>query len=60
MRTIEGGITAVEGFSAAGMSAGIKKNGRPDLALIFSDRPCAVAGVFTKNGITPGTFIPSC
>ncbi len=44
-----GGITAVKGFTAAGISAGIKKNGRSDLALIFSETPCAVAGVFTKN-----------
>lgn len=49
MQEIKGGITAVEGFSAAGISAGIKKNGRPDLALIFSETPCVAAGVFTKN-----------
>lgn len=49
MQEIAGGVTAVDGFSAAGMSAGIKKNGRPDLALLFSESPCTVAGVFTKN-----------
>jgi glutamate N-acetyltransferase/amino-acid N-acetyltransferase len=28
---------------------GLKKRGRPDLAVIVSDRPAAVAGVFTRN-----------
>ena len=46
---IPGGITAIDGFMAAGLSAGIKKNGSPDLALIVSDTPCTVAALFTKN-----------
>jgi|SRR5579884_309401 len=46
---IEGGITAVEGFTAAGTFAGIKKIEKADLALIFSETVCNVAGVFTKN-----------
>jgi len=37
------------GFKAAGISCGIKKTGRPDLALILSDAPAVVAGVFTTN-----------
>ena len=49
MQEIKGGITAVDGFTAAGAFAGIKKNGRPDLALVFSETPCVAAGVFTKN-----------
>ena len=36
---IEGGITAPAGFRAAGVSAGIKASGAPDLALIVADRP---------------------
>ncbi len=43
------GITAVSGFKAAGLSAKIKKNGALDMALITSDVPCTVAGLFTKN-----------
>ena len=31
------------------MSAGIKANGNPDLALIVSDRPATAAAVFTLN-----------
>jgi len=49
MEQIEGGITAVDGFLAAGTFAGIKKVEKPDLALIFSEAICNVAGVFTKN-----------
>jgi glutamate N-acetyltransferase / amino-acid N-acetyltransferase len=39
----------VPGFDAAGFTAGIKKNGNPDLALIASRVPCKAAAVFTKN-----------
>ncbi len=41
----------VPGFRASGISAGIKKNGRPDMALIVSDGPCTVAGLFTSNEV---------
>lgn len=39
------------GFTAFGLPCGIKKSGRPDLAVFVSDRPCAAAGVFTKNRV---------
>jgi glutamate N-acetyltransferase / amino-acid N-acetyltransferase len=39
----------VPGFDAAGIAAGIKKNGKPDLALVASRVPCKAAAVFTKN-----------
>ncbi len=42
-------VTAAKGFLAAGVSAGIKKGGRPDLSLLVSARPCAAAGVFTPH-----------
>ena len=42
---------AVPGFRFAGLSAGIKSNGKPDLGLIVADRTCAVAGVFTRNRV---------
>lgn len=41
----------VTGFRAAGVAAGIKKNGRKDLALIVSDKPAQVAGLFTTNSV---------
>lgn len=37
------------GFSASGVAARIKKNGKPDVAMILSDLPCAGAAVFTTN-----------
>ena len=46
---ISGGVTAVDGITASGVTAGIKKNNRPDLALIYASAPCSVAAVFTKN-----------
>ena len=39
------------GFKAAGVHAGLKKNGEPDLGLIFSETPAAVAAVFTRNQV---------
>ena len=47
---VPGGITAVKGVRAAGVACGIKA-GRLDLALILSDRPAQVAGVFTRNRV---------
>ncbi len=50
MEFIEGGVTAAEGFLASGLHCGIRKNKtKPDLALIYSDRPCAAAAVYTQN-----------
>ncbi|MBA2880976.1 glutamate N-acetyltransferase/amino-acid N-acetyltransferase [Desulfosalsimonas propionicica] len=41
----------VKGFRAAAVCAGLKKNGKKDLALIVSDPPAAAAGVFTQNRV---------
>ncbi len=49
MEIIDGGVTAAKGFKAAGVAAGIKYTGRKDMAMIFSEKPCAVAGMFTSN-----------
>jgi len=40
---------APKGFRAAGTTAGLKVSGRPDLALIVSEVPCAAAAMFTRN-----------
>ncbi|HZQ31992.1 MAG TPA: bifunctional glutamate N-acetyltransferase/amino-acid acetyltransferase ArgJ [Mycobacterium sp.] len=46
------GVTAPAGFRAAGISAGIKASGEPDLALVFNEGPdYAAAGVFTRNQV---------
>jgi glutamate N-acetyltransferase/amino-acid N-acetyltransferase len=39
------------GFKAAGIAAGIKKNGLKDLGLILCDAPAPVAGLFTRNQV---------
>ncbi|GLW57634.1 bifunctional glutamate N-acetyltransferase/amino-acid acetyltransferase ArgJ [Kitasatospora phosalacinea] len=46
------GVTAAKGFRAAGVTAGIKASGNPDLALVVNDGPQhAAAGVFTSNRV---------
>ena len=46
---IDGGVTAARGFQAAGLAAGIKKGGKKDMAMIYSEKPCVCAGTFTTN-----------
>ncbi|KAA8969738.1 bifunctional glutamate N-acetyltransferase/amino-acid acetyltransferase ArgJ [Mycobacterium sp.] len=46
------GVTAPAGFRAAGIAAGIKASGAPDLALVFNEGPdCTAAGMFTRNQV---------
>ncbi len=49
MEMIQGGVTAAKGFLAASTAAGIKYKDRTDMAMIFSEKPCRVAGTFTTN-----------
>lgn len=42
-------LTSVKGLRAAGVRAGIKASGNPDVALLVSDAPMTCAGLFTKN-----------
>ena len=42
-------LTSVKGLSAAGVKAGIKASGNPDVGLLVSDAPMAAAGLFTQN-----------
>ena len=48
---IAGGVTAAHGFAASGVSAGIKRGKKLDLALVVSDAPATAAGVFTTNAV---------
>jgi glutamate N-acetyltransferase / amino-acid N-acetyltransferase len=50
-QVIPGGITAPKGYRAAGIRAGLKPSGLPDLALMVSDVPAIAAGVFTLNQV---------
>lgn len=50
IKTIDGGICAAKGFSAAGIHCGIRKNrDKRDLALIVSEKKAAAAAVYTTN-----------
>ena len=43
-----GSVTSPQGFLAAGVTAGFKRSGAPDFAMIVSETPAAFAGVFTS------------
>ncbi|MEI3525397.1 MAG: bifunctional glutamate N-acetyltransferase/amino-acid acetyltransferase ArgJ [Eubacteriales bacterium] len=49
MTEIKGGVTAAKGFEAAAAAAAIKYQGRTDMALVYSEKPCHAAGTFTTN-----------
>ncbi len=57
LHSIPGGVTAPAGFQAAGLACGIKKDDLPDLALLFSDRDAAAAGVFTRNRVVAAPVV---
>lgn len=59
-KSVEGAVVAAQGFRAAGVFCDIKRLGtgkgsdkgpKRDLALLVSDAPCSVAGMFTTNQI---------
>ena len=45
------GVVFPKGFKAAGVKAGIKKSGNLDVALVYSEKEAAIAGVFTTNQV---------
>ncbi len=50
MKQVSGGVCAPQGFTAAGVHCGVRKNRtKRDLALIVSEAPCAAAAVYTQN-----------
>lgn len=46
----QSGITFPDGFSAVGLHCGVRTD-KKDLALLWSDTPASVAGVFTRNQV---------
>ena len=46
---VSGGITAPVGFQAAGIAAGLKDSGKPDLALVLAPEAAVCAGTFTTS-----------
>ena len=59
MRKIKGSITSPKGFTASAVAADIKEIGktREDLCVLYSEKPCVAAGVFTKNTLKSGTVL---
>jgi glutamate N-acetyltransferase / amino-acid N-acetyltransferase len=52
-------MSAVRGFRFAGVAAGVKANGRPDLGILAAERPVAAAAVFTQNRLRAAPVILS-
>ena len=52
-----GTVTSPQGFSAGGVYIGLKSRGEDklDLALLVSDTPCSIGGVFTTSAIRSAT-----
>ncbi|MGA1429752.1 MAG: bifunctional glutamate N-acetyltransferase/amino-acid acetyltransferase ArgJ [Vulcanococcus sp.] len=48
-QSIPGGITAPAGFQAAGITAGLKASGKPDLSLLLAPEGAVCAGTFTTS-----------
>jgi glutamate N-acetyltransferase/amino-acid N-acetyltransferase len=56
---IDGGITAVPGILAAGITAGIKPSGKKDIALVYSSAPARAAAIFTTNQVKGASVVVS-
>jgi glutamate N-acetyltransferase / amino-acid N-acetyltransferase len=56
---LEGGVTAVPGILAGGVTAGIKPTAKRDLALIYSPTPARAAGLFTTNQVKGASVLVS-
>ncbi len=57
MRNVDTRNFSVPGYKAWGIHCGIKKTDKKDLAIIYSDREAAVAGVFTKNRVKAASVL---
>jgi len=59
MKWIAGGVAAAKGFVAAGVSAGIKRSRKPDMALVVSEAPAVAVGTLTTNLVKAAPVIIS-
>jgi glutamate N-acetyltransferase/amino-acid N-acetyltransferase len=57
MRILDSKSFSVPGYKVWGIHCGIKKTDKKDLAIIYSDREAAVAGVFTKNRVKAASVL---
>ncbi|MBO8137894.1 MAG: bifunctional glutamate N-acetyltransferase/amino-acid acetyltransferase ArgJ [Desulfotomaculum sp.] len=56
IKIIDGGVTAVPGFLASGVHAGLKKE-KLDLAILYNSKLCSAAGVFTTNRVKAASLL---
>ncbi|MCX6004360.1 MAG: bifunctional glutamate N-acetyltransferase/amino-acid acetyltransferase ArgJ [Chloroflexi bacterium] len=54
-----GTVTSPHGFMAGAVEAGIKYEGRLDTGILFSEKPCVSAAVFTNNRVKAAPIILS-
>ncbi len=52
-----GGKVVFTGFRGGGLPCGIRGNGKPDLAIVVSDRPCTSAVLFTRNRVAAAPVV---
>lgn len=58
MIQIKGSVTAPQGFKSNAVYSGIRKDpSRQDLALIYSEGPCACANVYTQNKVAGAPIV---
>jgi glutamate N-acetyltransferase/amino-acid N-acetyltransferase len=57
MRILDTKNFTVPGYKAWGIHCGVKKSDKKDLAIIYSEREAAVAGVFTKNRVKSASIV---
>lgn len=57
MKKVKGSVCAPEGFLSSGISCGLKRSGKKDLAIIFSKVPATASGLFTTNSVKAAPVI---
>jgi glutamate N-acetyltransferase/amino-acid N-acetyltransferase len=58
LKEVTGGVCAPKGFKASGIRAGIKASAtKRDLALLYSEKPCTAAAVFTRNRVRAANIL---
>jgi len=57
MKLLKNNVCAPKGFTAIGKPIGIKKSGKPDFAVIYSEVPADAAAVYTLNKVKGAPLI---
>ncbi len=59
IKKIDGSVTTPMGFSASGVTCGIKKDNALDLGLLYSQVRCAAGGAYTTNQLKGASLLVS-